>query len=799
MSSLETTAPTNDSPNTRFAFLLPLALLAVLIFIWMLPTLPLGDRPARLGPDIILQFYPSHAFLKEQIAQGNLPYWNPYSFSGMPFLWNLQRTGYLYWDTLLFLLLPLTSAFLWSEAIHLFLVGAGGYVLLYHYTRNRWAAFLTAFCLSFGGMYIMRWGGGHLPTMQTAAWFPWTLYAAEKIIEQKRITLWTIAAGLMIALSLFAGFSEVTFMILLCVTLRFVFEAAVLLRQKNIADVRVLTANLLICFVLGVGLSAIQILPFLELAGQSARTNVNYDLIKQRSYPPFGVSTFFMPDFLGSPVYKNAVLGATTPEINAYFGAVPLVLSLLCLVIRPERRTYFYVTLSVIALFLAFGAYNPLYKIVNSLPVFSKVAAPYRYIYIIAIAGPILAGLSLSALMEKGFDPKRLRLVTILTGITTLVFGAIALSFVVFRGPFLAAAKRIILSRYSDDPGRRLEKLEGLYSLQIIEIAIFAVIALALCLLLIYRKRSANAAVAFGAAVVALIMIDLTGFHYKYPLNLEPNIENKKSYENFLAQDTSLYRVNPMETVIDQPEIGLTTGIQSIAGYDSLMSRSYRSYLLALEEKPEEHVDTRVPQLENYKSPLLDPLNVKYITTKRTLDAPNLRLVHDGKIKVYERSGFMPRAYIAHEMESLPSEEAVLQSLKQDAQRRVARIVNPPSLTIRPLTAEQREADPVVTYNNPNRLTVQAQAAAPGILVVSEMFTPGWTALLDGKPVPILRTNYLFRGIALPEGSHTVVLTFAPASRQIGKAVSLATLLLFLVSTVYLWRQHKISHSKASS
>jgi len=47
---------------------------------------------------------------------------------------------------------------------------------------------------------------------------------------------------------------------------------------------------------------------------------------------------------------------------------------------------------------------------------------------------------------------------------------------------------------------------------------------------------------------------------------------------------------------------------------------------------------------------------------------------------------------------------------------------------------------------------------------VAEKFDPNWKALLNGRPAPVLRVDYMFQGIYLPEpGRHVIVLRYAPS------------------------------------
>jgi uncharacterized membrane protein YfhO len=74
----------------------------------------------------------------------------------------------------------------------------------------------------------------------------------------------------------------------------------------------------------------------------------------------------------------------------------------------------------------------------------------------------------------------------------------------------------------------------------------------------------------------------------------------------------------------------------------------------------------------------------------------------------------------------------------------------------------------------PARVDIEVQAAAPALLVLSDLFYPGWEATLDGRPAEILEANYVMRAVAIPKGAHEVRFLYRPASFRAGVAASAA-------------------------
>jgi uncharacterized membrane protein YfhO len=86
-----------------------------------------------------------------------------------------------------------------------------------------------------------------------------------------------------------------------------------------------------------------------------------------------------------------------------------------------------------------------------------------------------------------------------------------------------------------------------------------------------------------------------------------------------------------------------------------------------------------------------------------------------------------------------------------------------------------------LTSYAPNKLTYQADAKNPSVVVFSEIYYPDWTATIDGQPVKIARADYILRAMKVPAGKHQIVMTFDPKSLHVTENIAtLALVILFL-------------------
>jgi membrane protein YfhO len=156
----------------------------------------------------------------------------------------------------------------------------------------------------------------------------------------------------------------------------------------------------------------------------------------------------------------------------------------------------------------------------------------------------------------------------------------------------------------------------------------------------------------------------------------------------------------------------------------------------------------------------------------------------------------LPRAWLVAEAEAVKEDEALNRIRGEatkpfDPRRTVLLEVHPHELPALPGGPPAPESSARIVNYEPNRLVIQTSAPTATVLVLSEIFYPGWEATVDGQRVTINVADYLLRAVPLSPGAHRVEMRYtAPAARS-GAFISIATLCLLGGLTVYSWRTRK--------
>ena len=100
-----------------------------------------------------------------------------------------------------------------------------------------------------------------------------------------------------------------------------------------------------------------------------------------------------------------------------------------------------------------------------------------------------------------------------------------------------------------------------------------------------------------------------------------------------------------------------------------------------------------------------------------------------------------------------------------------------------------------LTSYEPNLLKYDVETGKGGVLVFSEIYYPGWTVSIDGKPAELGRVNYVLRALKVPAGKHKVEMEFRPATvsttSTLGYVALLIVVLLFAAALVMACKRQK--------
>ena len=153
--------------------------------------------------------------------------------------------------------------------------------------------------------------------------------------------------------------------------------------------------------------------------------------------------------------------------------------------------------------------------------------------------------------------------------------------------------------------------------------------------------------------------------------------------------------------------------------------------------------------------------------------------VPDWSMRVYDCHPDATRVFIATEIQIArdPQDEvwerdALFDPSLADTIVRLPRMATTTAQATVPLPASA-----IIVRDAPSEVVVEASMPKAGVLVLRDTFDPSWQAEVDGRPADVVPANLLYRGVALPEGRHTVRFTYRPRAFLDGLMIAGLTVL----------------------
>jgi hypothetical protein len=305
-----------------------------------------------------------------------------------------------------------------------------------------------------------------------------------------------------------------------------------------------------------------------------------------------------------------------------------------------------------------------------------------------------------------------------------------------------------------------------------------------LLLFLLIRKNRVSQS--FGALLLCALLLADLGYVHRKAVRHDDSIYRRIAklqgdLDASLANDKSVYRVGAFEHSLGA-NLEMVLGYQSVNGFTALFPSRYYDYMTRYSENhlPEGWVSLFYGVTKHHM--FMDLLNVKY------------EILYGDKAIGF-RETYLPRAFLVPDYRAAPPQEVldILTSPDFDPRRTV--ILENEDEARRPGTGFQNsflsEKVEVTTYR-PDTLVLDSSSQAAGYLFLSEIHYPGWKATIDDRPAKILRGNYLFRVIPVPEGRHRIRMQFDPWTIKLGSVLSAVTLLVILASLICFLRRKRL-------
>jgi len=723
--------------------------------------------------DFSVTFYPLRLFFARELREGRVPFWNPFIYEGAFSLPTFYPVDLLH----VFDSGPAMVS--WLLTLHLPLAALGAYWLARELGADPWGGFVAGSVYALGGLSLSSLN--LYVFLQALALAPFFIVALRRAGREGGRSVPVASLVLALAVSTLA--------------VEFVAQAVALGVALALAatPTRVGVARCLRAVALGVGLVAVPIAVTLGLLGDTPRgAGFARDVALANAIPPTALLQVLVPSLFGSladPVgawWGGAFFSKGLPYfLSLYLGPVVLALAWTGRGALPHVERRILIAGGGAGLWYALGAPAGLALALSYLPGFASFRFPSKAFLLPYLALALLAGFGATRL-RSGAGLAALRNAGLAMGLLLLV---------PLAGLWLAGSA---VARWASiDPaafgavrvGVTASALGSLWPSLLVSGLAFGAMrgALAgkrlvplLSALVVFDLARAGAGMnpqvspSFFAPLPELLAqhLDATGGRvFSYGLDHSPAFRRllaagspRLSLASFFVNRQVLA---PYNNILDGAPATEATDLTSFVP---------RARELGPADYDPSAVGSLVPWLRNAQ--------VSRVLSLDPLDHPDLQLLGEipvvprlAAVRVYALARPVSRAYFACRAlrvsgrdESLARPYSADFDLGRDLSLELEGRAN----------CLAGRATPI--RRDPGQEVYETEADGEGYLVVRSSFARGWTALVDGSPVTVLRANGKHQAVAVPGGRHQVALRYEPPGLKIGLALSAFSWLAFSVA-----------------
>lgn len=184
----------------------------------------------------------------------------------------------------------------------------------------------------------------------------------------------------------------------------------------------------------------------------------------------------------------------------------------------------------------------------------------------------------------------------------------------------------------------------------------------------------------------------------------------------------------------------------------------------------------------------LDMLGAKFFMAddERKIDDSSLIPVYEtSRLTIYRNEDAFEKAYTVHSVVQVNNEEEALEIMKKkefDFSQRA--VVEGERLNFRTDMLDSQKDIIEIDEYKANSVMIRCNMATDGLLILNDLYYPGWHVYVNGEKQEILRTNDVMRGVYLQKGNNVVQFIYRPTAFWLGSIVSMAYAVVLVISTI---------------